>query len=537
MNTTNPTIDTEVVIAGGGPTGQMLACELALGGITAVVLDALNGPTPEPRANGLSGLAVRLLDHRGFYETITGSPDGPEPAPWATFAGFKLDLTATPSSQQYLLMVPQRRLTEILAERAAAGGADLRWGHSVRGFTQYPDHVAVEVDGPSGPYQIHAGYLVGADGGRSGIRKLAGIEFPGMSSNDAVLSLGRGLTPPPEWFDSATGELNVPGYGRVPSTNFLRSGTGMFLCGRLPWGILVGTLELAPAPDDTRVGPDHPGFGAEMTTAELEESISRVLGAHVPLQPTQPEGEVVVRRFAGLNSLVAERFRDGRVFLAGDAAHVQSPLGGPGLNLSLQDATNLAWKLAAVLKGNADPALLDTYDTERRLAADQVKMYSRAQLALFRPGPEMTALGQIFDDLIAQPAVAERLANIAAGALVRYPTESNDHPSVGHWVPDLTIDTADGTRRVAELARDGRPLLLDFTEHGVVADALDGNAPRINIVTGAPCEPVDLSAILVRPDGYVAWASAQAQPDTAPLKQTLGRWFGSNSPMVAGVER
>lgn len=531
------TIDTDVVIAGGGPTGQMLASELALGGVTATVLDALDGPTPEPRANGLSGLAVRLLDHRGFYETITGCSDGPEPPPWATFAGFELDLSAAPLSQQYLLMVPQRRLTEILADRATAGGADLRWGHFVRGFRQYPDHVVVEVDSPSGPYQIRAEYLVAADGGRSTIRKLAGIGFPGMSSNDAVLSLGRGLTPPPEWFDAATGELNVPGYGRVPSTRFLRSGTGMFLCGRLPWGILVGTLELAAAPDDTRIGPDHPGFGAEMTTAELEESIVRVLGAHVPLQPAQPDGEVVVRRFAGLNSLVAERFRDGRVFLAGDAAHVQSPLGGPGLNLSLQDAANLAWKLAAVLKGKVDATLLDTYDTERRLAADQVMTYSRAQLALFRPGPEITALGEIFDELVTQPAVAERLANIAAGALVRYPTEPESHPAVGHWVPDLTIDTAHGPRRLAQLARDGRPLLLDFTEHCVVAEALDDTAATINIVTGAPRETVDLTAILVRPDGYVAWASAHARPHIASLRRTLHRWFGLTPQTVARIQR
>jgi 2-polyprenyl-6-methoxyphenol hydroxylase-like FAD-dependent oxidoreductase len=518
--------DAEVVIAGGGPTGLLLACELALAGVTPIVLDSLPGPNTEPRANGVGGPAVRFLDHRGFYELLTGSPDGPQPWAMGMFAGLTFDLTATASRQNYMLPVQQPRLTETLAQRAAAIGVDVRWGHGVRGFTQDAQSVTVEVDGPDGPYDIHAGYLVGADGGRSATRKLAGIDFPGMSSNDAVFRIGRGLTPPPEWIDPVTGELDVPGFGRVPPMQFLRTEAGMFMRGQLDGFSLLGTLELAPTPDNVRTDSDHPGFGDSLTTAELEDSIGRVLGVHVPVQSLEPDSEPVLRSFAGINSRVAGQYRHGRVLLVGDAAHVHSPLGGPGLNLCLQDAANLGWKLASVIHGRVEPALLDTYDAERRLAADNVMTHSRAQMALMRPGPEITALRAIFEELVSQPTAAESLAVTLSGAAVRYPTGPDDHPAVGYWVPDITCNTpTHGVQRIAQLARNGRPLLLDFTDGSVVANSLHAS-PGLNVVTGTPTEPVDLTAVLIRPDGYVAWAASEANPATDTLEKTLAHWFG-----------
>jgi hypothetical protein len=308
---------------------------------------------------------------------------------------------------------------------------------------------------------------------------------------------------------------------------FLRTGTGMFMRGQLDGFSLLGTLELAPTPDNVRTDSDHPGFGDSLTTAELEDSIGRVLGVHVPVQSLEPDSEPVLRSFAGINSRVAGQYRHGRVLLVGDAAHVHSPLGGPGLNLCLQDAANLGWKLANVIHGRADTALLDTYDAERRLAAENVMTHSRAQMALMRPGPEITALRAIVGDLISQPTAAEHLAVTLSGAAVRYPTEPDDHPAVGYWVPDITINTpTHGVQRIAQLARDGRPLLLDFTHGCILANGLHARSPALNVVAGTPTEPVDLTAALVRPDGYVAWASSQASPTTDTLERTLAHWFG-----------
>ncbi|MGC2655789.1 MAG: FAD-dependent monooxygenase [Mycobacterium sp.] len=516
----------DVVIAGGGPTGLMLAGELALGGVTPIVLDSSPGPNPEPRANGVSGTAVRFLDHRGLYEELTGSSEPPRPSPVGMFSGLRLDLSGTPSSQ-YLLPVQQPRLARTLAERAGHIGVEMRWGHSLRGFTPQQHGVVVEVDGPDGPYQINADYLVGADGGHSATRKLAGIAFPGMSSNDAVFRVGRGLMPPAEWRDPATGALNIPGHGPMPAMTFLRAGTGMFLWGQWEGLSLLGTLELAATPDNTRTDSEHAGFGDPLTTAELEDSLSRVLGVRVPVQPAPSGGEVVLRRFSGINSRAAERYRQDRVFLVGDAAHVHSPLGGPGLNLCLQDAANLGWKLAAVVRGRVDPKLLGTYEPERKLAAKQVLIHSRAQLALMRPGPEITALRELLGDLLQEAAVTRQLADTLSGTAVRYPTQPDDHPAVGHWVPDITVGTpAHGDRSIAQLARDGRPLLLDFTKRSTVAETLDGTGEAIAVVPGRPTEPVELTAVLVRPDGYVAWASSEDDPDTDTLNRALEYWFG-----------
>lgn len=530
--------DADVVIAGAGPSGLMLACELALQGVRrTIVLDPLSGPNQDPRANGVGGPAVRLLDHRGFYEQLTGSSAAPQPLPTWMFGALSLDVSVVHCSQNFLMPVQQPVLTQALAERAGELGVDLRWGQRLIGVNAHRDGVAVEVEGPAGQYRLEADYLVGADGGRGATRKLAGINFVGMSSRDAVFRIGRGLAPPPEWRDEETGQLRIPGVESTQAFPFVRGNAGMLFCLGSADLNIIGTLELAPAPDDTYIaGQEHPGFGEPLTLSELRESVRRVLDVDMPLQPAHSQAQVDLRRYAGINTLIADRYRKDRVLLVGDAAHVQSPIGGPGLNLGLQDAANLGWKLAAVVRGDAQPELLDSFDTERRIAAECAIMTSRAQFALLRPGPEVTALRQVVGELATQPRVAERLAEMMFLTAVRYPADPGDHPAVGHWVPDLAITTANnGGARVAQLARDGRPLLLDFTTGSVIADALASTTAAINIVSGTPTQPVDLTAVLVRPDGYVAWATSAPVPDLSGLGRALRRWFGVVPPLPSAA--
>ncbi|HWT49905.1 MAG TPA: FAD-dependent monooxygenase, partial [Mycobacterium sp.] len=495
----------DVVIAGAGPNGLMLAGELGLAGIRPVVLDPMPGPNPDRRANGIVGQGVRILDHRGLYSRLAGLEGSPRRAPRAMFAAFPLDLALVPNPQVFLLPVQQPELVQVLAERAGKYRADIRWGHTLTGFDQDADGVTVRVSGPDGDYELTAKYLVGADGGTSTTRKLAGIDFPGMSSYDVVARMGFDVLPPDEWVDPVSGALDVPGFGRVPPLGFHRADGGVFACGALGRRAAVIVFELDKSAREHPI--DRNGDEPPMSLAELEASAKRVLGADVPLRPAFPDIPLDLRRFHGINSRIASQYQAGRVILVGDAAHVHSPMGGPGLNLGLPDAVNLGWKLAAVLNGRVEPTVLATYEAERRPAAERVIMHSRAQLALVRPGPEVTALRQLFSELVTDPGIVRRLSDLISGAENRYSTIGADaHPLAGRWVPDFAVAGASGTTRVAELARNGRPLLVDLTEDGVVAAALADVADQLTVAAGRPVSDVPATAVLVRPDGYVAWA-------------------------------
>lgn len=499
----------QVVIVGAGPNGLMLACELALGGVRPVVLDKLAGPSAEPKANGLVGQVIRQLDMRGLYHAFGGDDGPPRPAYGWMFAGLPLSFIGLQDNPMYALLLQQPRLVRLLEKRARDLGVDIRWGHEVVGFAAAEHEVRVTVRAAQESSELTSDYLVGADGGRSMVRKNLGVGFPGHTS-DVVSRLAHVYIPE---------ELLVPGRGYdLPGFGLLPFGNSRFENGSIvvfplePDRPMIGTIEYGRAVG-SQDGP--------ISLDEVRESLRRIVGVDVPLEAPRKPGVHALRRLDGLNSRQAELYRVGRVLLLGDAAHVHSPMGGPGLNLGLQDAVNLGWKLADVLAGRAPEELLDTYHSERYPVGERVMMHSMAQLALAAPGPEVGALRTLFGELARRPEVTEHLAHLLAGSDVRYDV-GDDHPWAGRLVPDITLD--DG-RRVADLLHDARPVLLDLSGGALTTPELPD---RVDVVTGS-C-PEAPAALLIRPDGYVAWATDAADDEAAQgLAAALTRWCAQPS--------
>ena len=509
----------DVVIAGGGPNGLMLAAELRLAGIRPIVLERLAEPSGELKANGLMGPVVRLVERRGLYERLAGKPGPPVASRYFVFAGMGLDMSALEESPIYSLPIPQRHLEAALEEHARGLDAEIRRGHEVVGLTRHEDCVDVVVAGPEGQYRLRARYLVGADGAHSLTRKLCGIGFPGITDDRRTLRMAH-VTVPADWLDPATGWLAVPGHGTVFPFVGLRTETGGF--------------NFAPLPDHpptiATTEWDQPEPEGPLTFDELRASIRRVLGVDVPVEPPTGEGPHLLSRRVGGNTRMAERFRAGRVFLVGDAAHIYSH-GGSGLNLGMQDAANLAWKLAAVLRGDAPDELLDSYDTERRAAAMRIVTYAEAASALLSPGPDVTALREVFGELLRDSPATQRIADLTAGTDVHHDM-GGDGPVTGRFAPDLVVHTDTGAVGLADLTRTARPLLLDMTDNGSPAAALSDQDGRVDVIVGRGEHP---GALLIRPDCYVAWSTASATPDAGELdalRQAAERWFGVPAPVV-----
>ncbi|OIV38926.1 hypothetical protein BIV57_02865 [Mangrovactinospora gilvigrisea] len=493
-------LPTDVLIAGAGPNGLLLAAELRLAGVRATVLEPLAERTRVPRANGLVGQVVGALDRRGLYEPLAGRPGPPDPAPGFTFGGLPLALNDLDPNPLTTLMVPQTRIEEVLEARALELGAEIRRGLALTGFAQDEDGVDVEAAPASGgaPVRLRARYLVGADGGKSAVRKLAGIGFPGLT-DDGFVSLAAHVSLDGAEIDRAAGVVRFPGGLVVPAFRHHRTDGGGIALAPFPAGYtILATMEW----DRT----DVPGDEVPATLDELRAATRRVLGHELPFGPPAGDGPHLLRRNPGFNSRQADRYRDRRLVLLGDAAHVHSAIGGPGLNLGLQDALNLGWKLAAAVRGTAPDDLLDSYEAERAPVSRRVLVHTRAQMQLMRPGEGITAVRAVLGELLESADNRRRVADLLSGADVRYGQGAG---STGRWADPLP----DEARPSLAAARGVLLLHRETGDWGAWRD-------RVDITPTA-----EGRSLLVRPDGYVAW-DGDPEEDAEGLRTALERWFG-----------
>ena len=543
MTTSDATGTADVVIVGGGPTGLMLAAELRLGGAGPVVLERLPEISQIPKGNGLVGQIVPTLEYRGLTDRFRAEATYAGPVPQFPFGSLRLDFSRLGRSPLDIMAIPQRKLEQVLGEWLRDLGGSVRRGHEVLALSRPGDGspVTLDVRGPDGDYQVHTRYVVGCDGARSLVRKQAGIGFPGVTSSE-ISRIGRVLLPTVQ-ITADRGHADVPGVGLVPlmmTTQTPRGAYSLAPLTSLDKTAQPGTFIFFTREDDSTApdGPDGP-----MTLDELRSSARRVLGADVPMSDPQ-----WLTRTVG-NSRQADRYRAGPVLLAGDAAHLFGA--GGSLNVGLLDAVNLGWKLAAQVAGWAPEGLLDSYHAERHLAGQRAILQTRAQRALSAGGEYAAALRELFGELMQFPEPLRHLGTIMEGSDVRYEMPADGarpHPLAGRFAPDLRLDAGGGVTRVAELVRPARGVLLDLSGGGEAAGSLaPGGSPagvlaadsvlsgaasgwydRVSVTAARPlAEPAPATAMLIRPDGYVAWA---AGPDPAGLADglpaALRTWFG-----------
>jgi 2-polyprenyl-6-methoxyphenol hydroxylase-like FAD-dependent oxidoreductase len=481
-----------VVIAGGGPTGMMLAGELALAGVDVALVERRERQVLEgSRSRGLHARTIEVLDQRGIADRFLARG---QTAQVTTFAGTRLDMSDFPSRHPYGLALLQNAFEDILAGWVAELGVRISRGRDVTGFAQ--DEAGVDVKVSDGAV-LRAGYLVGCDGGRSVIRKAAGIDFPG-------------------WEPSVSSLIAEAEVRDEPQVGVVRDARGQHGLGRLEDG-RVGVVVSGP----------YAGQAGEPTLGELRAAMAAVWGTDFGIHsPTW------ISRFTDMTRQAAS-YRNGRVLLAGDAAHVHYPIGGQGLNLGVQDAVNLGWKLAQVVKGTSPERLLDTYHAERHPPAARVLRITMAQTAVARQDARTEALREAVGELLAMEEPRKRFAGLMSGLDIRYDL-GDGHPLLGRRAPDLDLDTADGPIRVFTLLHGARPALVNLGEAG----SLDVGpwADRVPLVEARSTGPWDLpvvgevpapEAVLIRPDGYVAWVG-----DGTPvgLGDALTTWFGPPAP-------
>ncbi|WP_405448770.1 FAD-dependent monooxygenase [Streptomyces achromogenes] len=486
--------DVPVVIVGAGPSGLMLAGELRLAGVETVVIDRLPRPSGESRGLGFTPRTMEVFDQRGllprFGEIVTSK--------LGHFGGTPVDFSVLDGAHFSVKDVPQHRTEAVLGAWLDELGVQVRRGRELVALTAGEDGVLLGIEGPDGPEQLRAGYLVGCDGGRSTVRKLAGFDFPGTA---ATMEMYLADITDCEVRPRPIGE-SVPG--------------GMAMSVPIGDGIHRIIVCERDNPPRERTGP--PPF------AEVAAAWQRL--THQDISGATP---VWISAFGNAARQVTE-YRRGRVLLAGDAAHIHLPAGGQGMNTGIQDAVNLGWKLAAVVRGTAPEALLDTYHTERHPVGRRLLTNTQAQGLLYLSGSEMQPLRDVLAELIAYEDVSRHLAGMISGLDIRYDVGATGHPLPGRRMPHLELVTADGDKTsTTALLHSARGLLLDLADDPALRRAAAGWADRVDTVTatahGTPQDqaPHGATAVLVRPDGHVAWV---APGGPGELTAALERWFG-----------
>jgi 2-polyprenyl-6-methoxyphenol hydroxylase-like FAD-dependent oxidoreductase len=526
----------DVLVAGAGPIGLMLALELRLAGVRVLVVERREEPDTVVKAEGINTASIEALDRRGLLPVVDAVvrrlfPEPPKTpgvarGDYAPFAGHfgGIQIPAGPVDRDdpllrnrgqagWYLQIPQVELERVLGQRAVQLGVEVRRGIEVCGFDADDSGVTVHLANGG---DVRAAWLVGCDGGRSQVRRLAGFEFPGTDpeiiGRQGVFTVKGAEQLKSGWQYTPTGlYVSGPKPGRLRTIEFDSS----------PAGRSEATRGFDPAgrSEATR-GFDPADRDAPVTEAEMEDSVRRVSGVDVRITDI-----VSAARFTD-NARQATTYRRGRVLLCGDAAHVHSPFSGQGMNLGFGDAVNLGWKLAATVQGWAPEGLLDTYTSERHSVGAAILDWTRAQVAVMRGDAASSALRSVLTDFFGTSDGATYYVKRASGLWPRYDLgETDSHPLVGSMMPKIQFD--DGTW-LADHAHTGRTLLVDLAGDERLSALARPYAGRVELIRGG-ADGSGLSGLLVRPDGFVAWASADGAGDLTVLKAAVTQWLGDGT--------
>jgi len=489
-------VNSEVIIVGAGPVGLMLACELRLQGVETTIVERLEEPTGQSKANGVSIRSLELFELRGMLDKLL---ERAPTVPYMQFSGLVIDLANLDTTQKHALVIRQPDVEDVLTERALESGVRFLRGHEVVRLSQDEDGVRVGVvSGAGEEKELSCEYLVGCDGGGSTIRKLTGTGFPGTNST-------------------------IKAY--VSDVNVNYEFDGVYLPQMHPRGV----IGLVPIYDDvfrftviefgSTIDENEP-----ISENEVFAAARRITGGEVP----DVKKFLWISRF-GNSTRIVEDYRTGRILLAGDSAHIHFPFAGQGMNTGLHEAVNLGWKLAAAVHGWAPAGLLDTYHSERHPAATRMCKNTLVQFSLMYPPETADPLREMLTDLLAYQEVNDYFAKMINGLDARYPIPGGelgaDHPLIGLRLAETALDGPDGPSSVFRALGSGRGVLLSLGADAVDLEEVSGWLDRVDIVHADLVPQIDAAVVLLRPDGHVAWAD-RLPVDSKNLRTALQLWFG-----------